>query len=142
MTTPYVQRIKNKYPTWNIQEEVLNSLRPEEVTRVIYSQDFIEILYKRFRRSGVLILKTSEGQQLIMKLKRQIVQRKEYLDRVEDWECRNSSDFFDMGIYFRFIQMRMTEAEIVATQLCRPEVDSSFSSSLGNTLSIEGVAND
>ena len=109
--SPYVEFVRNKYPQLNIVEFFPTSIGPQDVIRVIYGNDMIEIIFKSKGALTVAILSQDVGQLALMRLKKQIASRAEPLDRVEDWECRCVQDCFDMGMQFRLIESRMTEDE-------------------------------
>lgn len=109
---PYLQFLRSKYPMFKITERVPSGLKPGDIERVIYENDMVEIVFKFHGAMNLAVMNASDGQRLIMNLKREIAKRSEYLERVEDWECRNEHGLFDMGMQFRLIDSRMNEAEI------------------------------
>jgi hypothetical protein len=140
-TNPYIQFLRNKYPMFIVVDVIPGSVKPEDLQRVIYENDMIEIIFKQKGKQYLAVLDSNKGQQVIMKLKREISKREEYLDRVENWECRNTDDVFDMAMQFRLIESRMTDnerefREKSLTKLCHSEVTSSLLRPLSNTLSM------
>ena len=109
--SPYVEVIRNKYPQFDIVESLPLSIKPEEVERVIYSNDTVEIMYKRNKKICVAILEQGQGQRALIRLKKQIATRKDPNERYELWECRCPQGFYDMSIEYRLIESRMTESE-------------------------------
>lgn len=108
---PYIQFLRNKYPEFTIVDSLPLSVKPEELTRVIYENDMVEIIFSGKGKLFLSVMDSNQGQRGIMRLKKLIAKRSEYLDRVEDWECRNVHGLFDMGMQFRLIESRMTEEE-------------------------------
>lgn len=111
INSQYLDFLRNKYPSIKVTEIFPASVKPEDVSRVIYKNETIEILFKHTGKLHVAILSQDHGQGVIMRLKKAIAQRKEYLDRVEDWECRDVNDFFSMDMQFRLIDSRMNQSE-------------------------------
>lgn len=107
--SPYIAHLERRYPAFVFMEFLPVTVRPEEIDRVIYKENSTELVFKYNGKLSVAVLSTSVGQKEIIRLKREIAKRSEYLDRVENWECRDSDDFFSMDIQWRLIDSRKRE---------------------------------
>lgn len=109
--SPYIDQLKAKYPAFTFYDHLPKGVRPEDISRVHYKAHSTEFVFKHQKKISVAVLSVNDGQKEIIRLKREIARREEYLDRVEDWECRDHEDLFSMDIQWRLIESRKTESD-------------------------------
>lgn len=107
----YLNYLRASHPHVVFIDGLPKTVRPEDISKVIHGEEAIEFIFLIKGKLHASIMGKSEAQREIMRLKKEICNRSEYLDRVEDWECRNHLGFFDMGMQFRLIDSRMTDEE-------------------------------
>jgi len=116
---PYIEFLNANY-NFKIIESFPDSVKASNVVKVVYSSDTVEIIFKQNGKTTLAVLGINEGTKAIMKMKREIIQRKNYEKRFEDWECRSKKydevnkdyfDIFDFDLQERLIESRATEEE-------------------------------